>query len=69
MPKQKREPTRPVRYEARYPEYIAPEHPTMATLNTYDYVHGPELGVTSFTPPARDGAMDAYQIKSRGVRC
>jgi hypothetical protein len=56
-------------YEPCYPEYVAPEHPTMATLNTYDYVHGPKLSNAPFTPPVRDGAMDAYRIKSRGVRC
>jgi hypothetical protein len=58
-----------VRYEPRYPEYVAPESPTMATMNTYDYVHGPKLDKNTFTPPVREGAMDAYQIKSRGVRC
>jgi hypothetical protein len=69
MPKQKREPARSMCYEPRYPEYVAPEHPTMATLNTYDCVHGPTLGKSTFTLPVREGAMDAYQIKSRGVRC
>jgi hypothetical protein len=41
----------------------------MATLNTYDVIHGPKLDTAPFTPPVRDGALDAYMIKSRGVRC
>ncbi len=68
MQKQKRQPTRPMRYEPRYPEYVAPEHPTTATLPTVS-VFGALLPPSRFSPPVRIDAMDAYKIKSRGVKC